>query len=215
MPKIEEKQVVINEIREKLADSKSAVLIDARGLTVEQDTVLRRKLRGSGVYYKVYKNTMLNIAVEGTPYEGLREYFEGPTTLAVSYNDATEAARIIIGEQKAMPKLEFKAGVVENMVYDAAGMAKIASIPPREELLSKLLGSLKSPLSSFARVIQAIADQGGEPAAKAPEAAAEPVAEAAPVEVAAEPIVEVAPVEAAEPVAEEAPVEEEPTATEE
>ena len=211
MPKIEEKQVVVNEIREKLTDAKSAVLIDARGLTVEQDTVLRKKLRESGVYYKVYKNTMLNLAVEGTPYEGLKEYFNGPTTLAVSYNDATEAARIISAQQKAMPKLEFKAGVVESTVYDAAGMAKVASIKPREELLSKLLGSFKSPLSTFARTIQAIAEKSAQPAP-------EPVAEAAPV--AEEPAVEAAPaveepvaeaVAAEEPVA-EAPATEEPTA---
>jgi large subunit ribosomal protein L10 len=135
------------------------VLIDARGLTVAQDTDLRRKLRASGVDYKVYKNTLISRSVEGTAFAGLEPHLSGPSAVAVSYDDATAAARIIQKEQKGMPKLEFKAGVVENTVYDAKGVAAIAAIPPRAELLSKLLGSFKSPLASFARVISAVAEE--------------------------------------------------------
>ncbi|MBQ4347310.1 MAG: 50S ribosomal protein L10 [Firmicutes bacterium] len=165
MPKIEQKQVIINEIKEKLDRAVSVVLVDARGLTVEQDTALRKKLREAGVDYKVYKNTMMEFAVKGTQYEGLTEYFAGPTTVAFSYDEATKAASIINGELKTLKNLEFKAGVVEGVVYDAEGVKAIADIPSREVLLSKLLGSFKSPMSSFARVISEIAKKNDESAA--------------------------------------------------
>lgn len=166
MAKVEKKQVVVNEIKEKLEKAASVVMVDSRGLTVDQDTVLRRKLREAGVDYKVYKNTMINFAVQGTQFEGLGKFLSGPTAVAFSYDDATTAASILNAQAKDMKALEFKAGVVESVVYDAEGMKLVAEIPSREVLLSKLLGSFKSPMSSFARVIQAIAD-------KEPEAAAE------------------------------------------
>ena len=150
MAKVEQKQVVVNEIKEKLEKAASVVMVDARGLTVEQDTALRKQLRDAGVDYKVYKNTMMHFAIQGTEFEGLDEYLAGPSAFAFSYEDATAGA-------KDVKELEFKAGVVEGVVYDAEGMKKIADIPSREVLLSKLLGSFKSPLSSFARVIDQIA----------------------------------------------------------
>lgn len=159
MPKIEQKQIVIDEIKGKLEKAASIVLVNARGLTVEQDTKLRKKLRESGVDYKVYKNTMLNFAVEGTQYQDIRPHLSGPTTLAISYDDATLAARIINAEKKSMPKLEFKAGVIEGQVYDASGIAEIANIAPREELIARLLGSFKSPMATFARLINAISEE--------------------------------------------------------
>lgn len=159
MAKIESKQVVVNEIKEKVAKAKSIVLVDYRGLTVEQDTELRKKLREAGVEYKVYKNTMINFAIEGTEFEPLKDFLNGPTAVAFSYDDPTLSGRTLAGDVKAIEALEFKAGVLDGTLYDASGMQAIASIPPRDELLSKLLGSLQGPVSSFARVIQAIADQ--------------------------------------------------------
>jgi len=164
MPNFAKKQEVIDEIRGKIGKAKSMVLLDARGLTVEQDTVLRKTLREAGIDYKVYKNTMINFAVEGTWTEGLKEYLAGPTTVAFSYEEATLAAALINKQFKAMPKLEFKAGVIDGVVYDANGMKIIAEIPPREVLISRLLGSFKSPMSSFARVINAIAENKQETA---------------------------------------------------
>ena len=181
MAKIEQKQVVVNEIIDKLKGAKSAVLVDPRGLTVEQDTILRKKLREAGIFYKVYKNKMMNLAVEGTEFQNLREYFAGPNAIAISYDDATLAASIINKEIKAMPKLQFRAGLIEGVVYDAAGVIKIAGIPSKGELISKLLGSLKSPISSFARVIKAIADKDASPAAEEAPAVEAPVVEEAPV----------------------------------
>lgn len=160
MAKIEQKQVIVNEIKEKLEKATSVVLVDARGLTVEQDTELRKKLREAGAEYKVYKNTMINFAIKDTQFEGLGEYLSGPTAVAFSYEDATAAPSTINAQLKSMDKLEFKAGVVEGTVYDAEGIKTIAGIPSREVLLSKLLGSFKSPMSSFARVIDQIAQKG-------------------------------------------------------
>lgn len=159
MAKIEQKQLVVNEISEKLAKATSVVLIDYRGLTVEQDTVLRKRLRESGVEYKIYKNSAINLAVKGTDFEGLSEYLAGPTALALTYEDPTTASRIIAEEAKIMTALEFKAGVVDGNIYGADDMKAIASIPSREVLLSKLLGSFKSPMSSFARVIDQVAQK--------------------------------------------------------
>jgi len=215
MPNLAKKQEVISEIRDKVVKSKSMVLVDSRGLTVLQDTKLRKILREAGVDYKVYKNTMINFAIKDTDSEGLAPYLEGPTAVAFSYDEATIAANLINKQLKDMPNLEFKAGVVEGIVYDAKGMIAVADIPSREVLLSRLLGSLQSPIASFARVLNALAEEkesGGASAAAETEAAAPveeaaPVAEAAPVEEAA-PAEAEAPVEAAAPAEEVAPAEE-------
>ncbi len=156
--KINQKQEIVQEIKEKLGKAKSAILVNSRGLTVEQDTTLRKKLREANVDYKVYKNTMINFAIQGTAFEGLSEYLHEPTALAVCYEDEMAAAKIINGEMKPMPKLEFKAGVVDNVVFDAEGVKAIAQLGSKEEMLSKLLGSFQSPLASFARVINQIAE---------------------------------------------------------
>ena len=161
----EAKHAVVNEIKERLGRSKSVVLVNARGLTVAQDTSLRQSLRkAGGIDYKVYKNTMLEFAIEGTEYAGLKEYLAGPTTVAFSYEDATAAASAISKHQKAMPKLEFKACCIDGAVYGALETKTIAEIPPREVLISRLLGSFNSPMASFARVIDQIAkkDQDAE-----------------------------------------------------
>ena len=159
MAKVEQKQVVVNEIKEKLAKAASVVVVDARGLTVEEDTQLRKTLREAGVDYKVYKNTMVTLAVKDTEFEGLAQYLEGPSAFAFIYGEATTAAGILDKAAKTLPNLEFKAGVIEGTVYDAAGMKAVAGIPSREVLLSKLLGSFKSPIASFARVIKQIAEK--------------------------------------------------------
>lgn len=185
MPNIAKKQEVVQEIREKVERSKSMVLVDSRGLTVAEDTFLRKTLREAGIDYKVYKNTMVNFAIQGTSSEGLAPYLKGPTAVAFSYEESTLAASLINKQLKGMPNLEFKAGVVEGAVYDAKGMIAIADIPSREVLLSRLLGSLKSPVSSFARVLNALAEEkGGESAAPEAAPAAEPEPPAAPAEAA-------------------------------
>ena len=95
MAKVEQKQVIVNEIKEKLEKAASVVVVDARGLTVEEDTKLRKTLREAGVDYKVYKNTMVTLAVKDTEFEGLAKYLEGPSAFAFSYGEATTAAGIL------------------------------------------------------------------------------------------------------------------------
>ena len=159
MAKVEIKKPIVDEISELLKDAKSAVLVDYRGLTVEQDTALRKQLREAGVVYKVYKNTMINFAVKGTEFEELSKHLEGPTAIAVSSEDATAPARVLYNFAKDAEALELKAGVVEGTYYDADGIKLIATIPSREELLSKFLGSIQSPITNFARVIKQIAEK--------------------------------------------------------
>ena len=205
MAKVELKKPIVAEISENIKDAQAVVLVDYRGLTVEQDTKLRKELRDAGIIYKVYKNTMMNFAFKGTDCEQLADQLEGPSAIAISKDDATAPARVIAKFAKTAPALEIKAGVVEGALYDAKGMEAIAKIPSREELLSKLLGSIQSPIANFARVMNQLAEKGG-----AGEAAAAPAEEAAPVEEAA-PAVEEAPAEApaeeAAPAAEETPAE--------
>ena len=177
MAKVELKQPVVEEISASIKDAQSVVLVDYRGLTVEQDPNLRKQLREAGITYKVYKNTMMNFAFKGTDCESLAPYLEGPSAMAVSTTDATAPARILCKFAKDAPKLEVKGGVVEGIAYDAAGIENIAKIPSREELLSRLLGSMQSPVANFARVINQIAEKGGAGACEAKEA---PAQEAAP-----------------------------------
>lgn len=165
MPKLEGKKAVIKEIKEKLEKATSLVLVDYRGLTVEQDTELRAGTREEGVDYKVYKNTMLNFALEGTKYEELKDSLKGPTAVAFSYEDPTSGPRAINKVAKDSDILEFKAGIVEGKFYDVEGIKKIANIPAQEELLAKLFASFKSPVTSFALTVKAIAEKKDEEAA--------------------------------------------------
>lgn len=202
MAKVELKKPVVEEISESVKDAQSVVLVDYRGLTVEQDTSLRKQLREAGVTYKVYKNTMMNFAFKGTDFEALAPYLEGPSAVAISKEDATAPARVLSKFAKTAPKLEIKGGVVEGVCYDAKGMDAIAKIPSREELLSKLLGSIQSPITNFARVMNQLAEKGGADGSKAPAEAAAPAEEAAPVDPAEE-----APAEAEAPAEETVPAE--------
>ena len=166
MAKVELKQPVVAEISAGIANAQSVVLVDYRGLTVEQDTELRKKLREAGVSYKVYKNTMMNFAFKGTEFEGLAPYLNGPSAMAYSTEDATAPARVLAEFAKKASKLEIKAGVVEGTVYDAKGMEAIANIPSREVLIGRLLGSMQSPITNFARVLKQIAEKDGEAVAE-------------------------------------------------
>ena len=159
MAKVELKQPIVEEISANIAGAQSVVLVDYRGLTVEQDTELRKQLREAGVTYKVYKNTFMTRAFKGTEFEGLAPYLNGPSAVAISTTDATAPARVLAEFAKKANKLEIKGGVVEGNVYDAKGMDAIASIPSREVLISKLLGSMQSPIANFARVINQIAEK--------------------------------------------------------
>ena len=141
MAKVELKQPIVEEIANSIKDAQAVVLVNYSGLTVEQDTILRKELREAGVQYKVYKNTMMNRAFAGTACESLCPHLEGTNALAISATDATAPARILAKYAKQFP---------------------LSQVPSREELLGKLLGSIQSPITNFARVLNQIAEaQGG------------------------------------------------------
>lgn len=158
------KEAKVAEIKEKLEKAQSVVLASYQGLTVEQDTNLRKSLREAGVEYKVYKNTLVTLAAKELGFDGIVEYLEGPVSIAFGYEDATVPARILNDFAKENKKLELKAAIVEGTVYNKEQTEQLAAIPSREVLLAKLLGSIKSPLSNFAYLLSAIADKKEESA---------------------------------------------------
>ncbi len=164
MAKVEIKAPIIDEIKGYVDKASSAVIVDYRGLTVEQDTKLRKELREAGVVYKVYKNTYLKRAFEGTDFAQLDGVLDGPSAVAFGMDDCTAPARIIAKYVKDIEALSFKAGVVEGTFYDEKGIQVIANIPGRDTLISKLLGSLQSPITNLARVLKQIAEKD-QPAA--------------------------------------------------
>jgi len=157
-----QKQIVIDEIKEKFDRAQSAVVIDYIGISVLQADEMRKKLREANVDYTVYKNTLVKRAIEGTKYADLAQVLDGPSAFAFSYDDAVTPARILNGIITGYKKMEFKAGVIEGVYYDAAGVSEIATIPPRDELIAKFMGSIQSPLSKAVRTFQAIADAKAE-----------------------------------------------------
>lgn len=159
MAKVELKQPIIAEIAELLNGASTAVVVDYRGLTVAQDTELRKQLRNANIAYKVYKNTMIRRAAEGTEFAALDPHLEGPTAIAVSKDDATAPARLLAEFAKKANQLEIKGGIVEGNYFDAQGMQVIATIPSREVLLGRLFGSMQSPIANMARVLNQIAEK--------------------------------------------------------
>ncbi len=162
MAKVELKAPIIDEIKGYVADAKAIVVVNYCGITVEQDTALRKALREAGVTYKVYKNTFLKRAFEGTDYAQLDKVLDGPTAVAICSTDATAPARVLSEKMKDAPALQFKAGVIDGTYYDEAGCKVIATIPSREVLISKLLGSIQSPVTNLARVLNQIAEKKQE-----------------------------------------------------
>ena len=156
------KQVIIDEIKEKLDGAQSAVVIDYMGTTVAQADEMRKKLREANVDYTVYKNTLIKRAIEGTEFEPLAEVLEGPSAIAISKEDATAPARVLKEVMDSFKKMEFKAGVVEGNYFDQDGIKEIANIPSRDVLIAKFMGSIQSPVSKAVRTFQAIADAKAE-----------------------------------------------------
>jgi large subunit ribosomal protein L10 len=182
-----EKQQVIDEIKGKLENAQSAVVVDYIGITVDQANSMRRKLREADVDYTVYKNTLMKRAIEGTPFEELSQILEGPSAIAIASEDATAPARVLNDAIKEFKKMKFKGGVVEGVYYDEEGIMEIAKIPSRETLIAKFMGSIQSPVSKAVRTFAAIAEakaEGGDAPAEAPAEEAAPAAEEAPAEAA-------------------------------
>lgn len=155
----EEKQAKVQEIKQKLEKAQAVILAGYRGLTVEEDTELRRKFREAGVEYKVLKNTLTSIAAKEAGIGGIDQYLEGPTSFAFGYDDPTAPARILNDFVKDHKKLELKGGIVQGEIFDENKVKELAAIPPRDVLIAKLLGSFKAPMSNFAYLINAIKEK--------------------------------------------------------
>ena len=156
---IETKKGVVAEIAEKLQKSVSCVVVDYKGLKVDELTELRNKFREAGIDYKVYKNTLVRRAAAEV---GNMAQFDdvnlvGTNAIAFGYEDPVAPAKIVNDFAKTHPKIELKMGFVEGEFYDAENIKKLAEIPSREELIAKLLGSLKAPVSNFVYLVDAIA----------------------------------------------------------
>ncbi|WML36280.1 50S ribosomal protein L10 [Clostridium sp. OS1-26] len=153
------KEAKVLEIKEKMEKAQGVIFAKYQGLTVEQDTNLRKNLREAGVEYKVYKNTLTALAAKELGIEGLESILEGPVSVAFGYEDPTAPARILNNFAKDYKKLELKGGVVQGEVFDTAKIQQLATIPPREVLIAKLLGSFKAPLSNLAYLLNAIKEK--------------------------------------------------------
>ena len=157
---------MIDEIKGKLEGAEAVILVDYMGITVAQADALRKELRENDVDYTVYKNTLMKRAIAGTEFEPLGDAMEGPSAIAISKTDATAPGRLLKKAMKDFDKMSFKAGVVEGTFYDKDGIEQIASIPSRDELLAKFLGSIQSPVGKFVRTLAAIADSKNGAAAE-------------------------------------------------
>lgn len=151
---LEAKQLVVNEISDKMQSAVSAVLTDYRGLNVAEATKLRKELRDAGVEYKVLKNTLTKLAADKVGLEGLKKDLVGPTAIAFSYEDPVAPARILTKFAKEHKKLVLKSGVVEGKVIDLAGITALAELPSREVLIAQVLAGFQAPISGFVNVMQ-------------------------------------------------------------
>ncbi len=155
---LQEKQAVVAEVSAQVAQAQTVVLAEYRGIPVAEITKLRANARQSGVYFHVLKNTLARRAVQGTPFEGLADQMVGPLVYSISA-DAVAAAKVVHEFAKTNDKLVIKAGAYNGKMLDKAAVAALASVPSKEVLLAQLLGVMQAPVSGFARVLAAVAEQ--------------------------------------------------------
>lgn len=151
-----EKERVVQELAQRLAETQAAFLADYRGINVEQATALRRELTKAGVEYRVVKNNLLKLAAQGTPAEDLQAYCAGPTAIALSGDDPVAPAKILSKFAKDIEAFELKAGVLSGKLISVAEISALADLPSREELLAKALSSMNAPVSNFVGTLAAI-----------------------------------------------------------
>ena len=150
-----EKAVVIEEVSAEVAKAQSIIIAEYRGLDVGSITVLRKTARESGVYLRVLKNTLVRRAVAGTPFEGLSDQLTGPLIYGIS-TDPVAAAKVLAGFAKTNDKLVIKGGAMPNSLLSQDGVKALATMPSREELLSKLLGTMQAPIATFVRTLNEV-----------------------------------------------------------
>jgi large subunit ribosomal protein L10 len=161
------KQERVNELTELIKNSAAGVLVSYEGITVEEDTKLRKEMREAGVKYFVEKNTMLRFAFKNAGLDDITGVLEGTTAIAISDDDQTAPARILgkFAEDTDNEKFKLKAGYIGSEVYDEAGVNALSKIPSRDTLLAMLVGSLQGPMQKLAATLQALVDKEGGDAA--------------------------------------------------
>ena len=161
---LEMKQQQVASLSEKISAAVTGVLVDYSGITVADDTALRKELRENGVEYTVIKNSIIRRAVEGTSVEGISEVLEGNTAIALSNEDYTAAARILCKYADSHDNFKIKAGFLDGNVVDVATIDSLAKLPSKEVLLATVCSAFQAPIAAFARAVQAIVDKDGEAA---------------------------------------------------
>ena len=156
---LEMKKTVVAGIKEKFQKAQTVVLVDYRGLTVAEDTELRNQLRKAGVEYAVLKNTMISRAIEGMNVDEMHASLEGPTAVAFGYEDMIAPAKILSEFAKKSKKLTIKCGVCDGAYLNADGVEALASLPSKEVLIAKIMGSMMSSVSKFVYCVEAIRKQ--------------------------------------------------------
>ena len=151
-----EKEQVVQELAQRLAETQAAFLADYRGINVEQATALRRELTQAGVEYRVVKNNLIKLAAKGTPAEALQDFCAGPTAIALSGADPVAPAKILSKFAKDVQAFELKAGVLGGKLMSVADIGALADLPSREELLAKALSSMNAPVSNFVGTLAAV-----------------------------------------------------------
>lgn len=159
---IAKKQALVDELTKKFEDATAIVVVDYRGLTVEQATELRKQLRDAGIEMHVLKNTMLRRAADAAGIEGLEDVFKGPTAVAFSNEEVVAPAKIIAEFADEVEALEIKGGLLEGKVASVEEINKIAKLPSREGLLSMLLSVLQAPVRNTALAVKAVAEKKEE-----------------------------------------------------
>lgn len=163
-----QKQQIVAELAEQIRNSAAGVIVNYQGITVDADTAMRKALRNAGVKYVVMKNTLTGRACDEVGYGALKQHLNGMTAIAISENDPIAAAKILKEYAEKVESFNILAGYVDGEVIDADKVQALAEIPGKETLIAKLLGSIRSPLYSFAYALQAVVDQSNEaPAAEA------------------------------------------------
>jgi len=152
---LDDKKTVVAEVSAEVANAQSIIVAEYRGLGVVDLTVLRANARKSGVYLRVVKNTLVRRAIAGTPFEGLSAKLTGPLIYGIS-KDPVAAAKLLNDFAKGNEKLTIKIGAMPNYVMDAVGVKALATMPSREELLSKLLGTMQAPITQFVRTLNEV-----------------------------------------------------------
>ncbi len=152
---LDDKKAVVAEVSAELAEAQALIVAEYRGLEVGQITALRAKARQQGVYLRVLKNTLVRRAVENTPFEGLADSLVGPLIYGIA-KDPVAPAKVLDEFAKTNDKLVIKAGAMPNYVMDASGVKALASMPSREELLAKVLGTMQAPITKFVQTLNEV-----------------------------------------------------------